>query len=486
MTPPSQRRKNRPSTSAVSAAAPTAASPSRPRTPTATAHAASSPSATLATERFESAVPSARAAGRNAASGSAAQRPQAAAAANALHALVSEAQQRRLEQQHDHERHRAEGADRVVAHDLEPPLPGRPAERVRGVGERVEVQRTGEERGDAEAERGRGEGRQRSGGDVDDAAGERADRTADEREERCGAANGRAVELDESADRDPRQERDRGERRLNGPHPSTPAWSKVAISASSAMRRSKERQRERRAGPLAEPELEVEQRAEPERAEPEPVPRLGREVPRDHVRDGRRLQARGDERRRGDDEPVEHDREPFRCGAQRDPREDRDLEPAERGEHVDGVVEAAVGGERPVDHLRLPAHAVRVEPGSRPADGGGRNAEQRCVEGARGGRVPDAHVAERDEVDATPQALARARLPPRVRRAPAPASSRGRARRSLYPARCASNGREGRRAPSRTPASTTTSSASTSRDRTEIAAPPEAKTRSICRVTSGG
>src|SRR5262249_24028692 len=88
-------------------------------------------------------------------------------------------------------------------------------------------------------------------------------------------------------------------------------------------RASYDRDRHRRAGPLAEPEAEIEQRLEAERIEHERVPGLRRAVRGDHRVHGGGLQPRRDERGRAGDGAVEHDRHAPVRASEREAREKR-------------------------------------------------------------------------------------------------------------------------------------------------------------------
>ena len=290
----------------------------------------------------------------------------------------------------------------MVAHDLERPPPARPAERVRRVGERVEVQRSRQERGRADREGSRREGRQAGDERVGEQPGEEAEHAADDREERCAARDVPGVERHRPPDRHPGQERDRRQRGPAGagahpPVPETPASSNVAISTRIA--RAAPRSGSASAAPLPSPSRSSSSSSglEPELREHERVPGLGRAVRRDEVAAQRRREPHRDERRDGRDVPVdEHDGAAAR-GAERDAREHRELEAADGGEHPERVARVRPAGrEHPPDDRHLARETCVVE--ARPAAAGGlrRAAEQGAGERRRDRRVPDAHLAERD------------------------------------------------------------------------------------------
>ena len=105
-----------------------------------------------------------------------------------------------LRDEDEHERSRAVGADRVLAHDLERALPRPCPERIGGVGDRVEVQGTGQRRAGRDGD-GRGERPgQRSAQAVRDTADDRADSCPDEREVRPTPRDIGAVEREQPAD----------------------------------------------------------------------------------------------------------------------------------------------------------------------------------------------------------------------------------------------------------------------------------------------
>src|SRR6266511_1482287 len=154
------------------------------------------------------------------------------------------------------------------------------------------------------------------------------------------------------------------------------------------------------AAPLPQPQTEIEQRLETELFENEPVAGLRREVRRNHRVAGVRREPRGDERRRGGDEPVEEDDSAIRRRSERNADEERDLEAAERGQRLDLVVESRrVHIERALDDCDLAREPVVVEPRPAAAHTLGLGRQQRSAECARGRRVADPHLAERDDRD---------------------------------------------------------------------------------------
>src|SRR6266511_2994712 len=274
VTPPSHRRKNAPSTSATAAAVPIAASPETPRTPSATAPATRSPRSTPFQEVRSTGSPG-RAYVRNAACGSAAQRPHAAAAANALQALPSAES--------------ADASNRSTTTSVT--APNEPIAWSRMISSRrSRVTPPSGKSGAARATAARSNAASRP-------VGTRV-RNA------VAAARSSATRIGHL-------------RALERRH-----------LVQHRERRSQQRKGERRAAPLAEPQTEVEQRSEAERLQAEAVARLRREMSRDHVLDRARLDPRSDERGGRDDEPVEHHGETLLCGAQCDACEERDLEPA--------------------------------------------------------------------------------------------------------------------------------------------------------------
>ena len=147
-------------------------------------------------------------------------------------------------------------------------------------------------------------------------------------------------------------------------------------------------------GALTEPEVQLQQRLQPEVGERPGRPRLGRAVPADEVCRGARREARRCQRGGRSDHPVEHDRHPARGGPEDEPGQRGVLQAAEFGEGAErvGGVEAgaAQGG---ADHLDLVGEHRRVAAGAGAGDlagvgaGVGRN-ERR----GRGG-VADAEIA---------------------------------------------------------------------------------------------
>ncbi len=105
----------------------------------------------------------------------------------------------------------------MVAHDRERPLAAS-RQRVRRVGERIEVHRAGHGRAQREPHTGRRE----RGEDVrepnGDPGGQGPDARADERERRRAARHVGLVEDDQPAHREPGQERDGAGCSPNGPH----------------------------------------------------------------------------------------------------------------------------------------------------------------------------------------------------------------------------------------------------------------------------
>src|SRR6266511_1648921 len=399
VTPPSHRRKNAPSTSATAAAVPIAASPETPRTPSATAPATRSPRSTPFQEVRSTGSPG-RAYVRNAACGSAAQRPHAAAAANALQALPSAES--------------ADASNRSTTTSVT--APNEPIAWSRMISSRrSRVMPPSASAVSASASK--------CIAPVSSAASASPSMAA------ANAGSGpraRSIRPPATTPTPPPTSGKSGAARATAARSNaasrpvgTRVRNAVAAARSSATRighlralerrhlvqhrerRSQQRKGERRAAPLAEPQTEVEQRSEAERLQAEAVARLRREMSRDHVLDRARLDPRSDERGGRDDEPVEHHGETLLCGAQCDACEERDLEPAERGEHVDRVVaERRVDSKRALDDVDLVPYALGVESGSRPADRRGGHTEQRGVQRARGLGVRDAHVPARNHAAA--------------------------------------------------------------------------------------
>jgi glutathione peroxidase len=127
----------------------------------------------------------------------------------------------RLHQEVEGQRCRSIGADRMVSHDGESGVAAL-GERIRGVGERVEVQRPGDRGTDGEADPGGDE----RGHAVTHALGggthQRPDRASHERQGERPPRDVCGVELDEPSHGDPGQEGDGAEQSPNDPHRSRP------------------------------------------------------------------------------------------------------------------------------------------------------------------------------------------------------------------------------------------------------------------------
>ena len=191
----------------------------------------------------------------------------------------------------------------------------------------------GEGGGDRHRDRGVG-GAGRAGGAVDGAL-ERPRGAA--RTSHRVQAGGIAQQL---VEREPGQQR--GGRRYG---PSTPASANVAISRADARGRD-EREREQRAGGLAEAQAQVEQRLEPELDQGQVVAGLGRPVARDEPLADRRIEPDRGERGHRRRVAVEHHREAAPDGLGDRAGERDDLEAAERRERAADVVALAAHGAR--------------------------------------------------------------------------------------------------------------------------------------------
>ena len=224
VTPPIQPHEPSPASSITPPARAAAATPSQPSRTTAAATAIAAPaSAASAEARPESTLPGPRderAYGSQRASGGVTARDRAPATTNAAHRVALDgkpAERRRLDEDGNRDRSGTEAPGARVAHDLEPALAVAGPKRVRRVGEPVEVERARQHQRHRHAEPTRDERRQWTVEPLSRKSRERAHGRADEGEEGDSAPDVVRAERDEPADRDPRQERDRGER-ITRPH----------------------------------------------------------------------------------------------------------------------------------------------------------------------------------------------------------------------------------------------------------------------------
>ena len=190
-----------------------------------------------------------------------------------------------------------------------------------------------------------------------------------------------------------------------------------------------ERHRQRGAGPLAEAQVEIEQRLRAERLQHQAVPGLDRAVRGDQVAGRVRRDAHGRQRRGAGDEAVDDDRHARRRGAQHDARQAGDLEAADLGQRVDARPRIGpVHLEAAPDDVDLAAERRVVDAGAAARDLLGRRAGEHRRERARRGGVADAHVADAEQADAVArQLVGERRARRRARPAPARASSPARA-----------------------------------------------------------
>ena len=97
-------------------------------------------------------------------------------------------------------------------------------------------------------------------------------------------------------------------------------------------------QRQRRAGALAQPQIEIQQRGKPQSGRAAPVAALDREMPGDQVRAREWTERHRDQRRRSRDEAIQHDGHAPRRRAQDDADQPRDLQPADLRQHVKPIL----------------------------------------------------------------------------------------------------------------------------------------------------
>ncbi len=136
------------------------------------------------------------------------------------------------------------------------------------------------------------------------------------------------------------------------------------------------------------------------------MPGLDREVPGDEVVDDTRLDGDGDEGRGAGDQAVDHGGHAVRGGAEVAAGEHADLEAADGSQQAHSVGEVGtVDLERSPDGAHLLLEAFVVDTGATAGDGA-RWAVGHCTDDGGGGRrVADAHLAERDDIDALTCAL---------------------------------------------------------------------------------
>ena len=159
-----------------------------------------------------------------------------------------------------------------------------------------------------------------------------------------------------------------------------------------------------RAGALAEPHAEVQQRLLVE-----PVEQSGMRLFRRAVADlavveaGRRHQMQ--RRRRGaGDKAVEQHRHALQPSGDDRAEDRRQLPPAEPTQHFQRVGQRrTVARDRGFDHVALPREAGRIDARAVPDPIGRGTTEQRQRDRRRGGRVGDAHLADAEQVDAVRQ-----------------------------------------------------------------------------------
>ena len=163
--------------------------------------------------------------------------------------------------------------------------------------------------------------------------------------------------------------------------PETAAASNVAIPSRTATAASTRRHRQGRAGPLAQPQVELEQRSQAEPIEDDRVARLDAAMTGDRAARRRTAARPGREQRRGArDEAVEDDRDPGLGGAEDRPDERPDLEPADGRQHADRVGRVGpVPRERALDDRDLAATGRVVDAGAAAGDA----VRGRCRSGPR-------------------------------------------------------------------------------------------------------
>ena len=184
------------------------------------------------------------------------------------------------------------------------------------------------------------------------------------------------------------------------PLSSTPADANVAISSRIASEAPQQRQRERGAAALAEPQLEVEQRLQPERLEHDARARARTSGARRSA--SRAAPARAQRRRARPTTPGSRRRARARHAPPRPsamPGEHAELEPAHGGERHrrDRTARRLVGASARVTTSRLRARPSSSRPVPRPQACSGVGSRERTAERGGGRRVADAHLAERDD-----------------------------------------------------------------------------------------
>ena len=159
--------------------------------------------------------------------------------------------------------------------------------------------------------------------------------------------------------------------------------------------------REGRSGPLAQPEIEVEQWPQAESLEHDRVTGFDAAVRGDHPDRGARCEPGREERRGARDEAVEDQGHTSGDGTEDDAGQCPDLEPTDRSEDTDRVRRVGgVAGDRLLDDGDLASMRRVID--ARPAAGhvGRCRSGQDRHDRARRRGVADAHVADADEFDA--------------------------------------------------------------------------------------